>query len=573
MNKFKIWAPKAKKVDLVANEKVFKMQQKSSGLWETQAKGLKDPVLYGYKIDDKGPYPDPESRFQPDGVHGKSLLWHDDFAWNDQNWQPKPHGEGIFYEMHTGTFSPEGNYAGIISRLDYLRKLGVTHIELMPVAAFPGQRGWGYDGVALFAPHNTYGTPENLKQLVDACHQKRLAIVLDVVYNHLGPDGNYLGVYGPYFSDRYHTPWGEAVNYDDAESDNVREFVINNALMWLRDFHFDGLRLDAVHAIYDRSALHILEELQSRVDRLSEETGKTYCLIAESDLNDPEILYPPERGGYGLAAQWHDDFHHALHVMLTGEQQSYYKNYRGHEDLNKCLQSFFVFDGCYSPTRRRRHGRRAEGIGPEKFVVFTQNHDQVGNRGLGERLCHLISFEKCQIAAAIMLLSPFVPMIFQGEEWAASTPYLYFTDHKDAKLARSVREGRRREYAFLNKKIPDPQAQKTFARSVLNWQEKCDGQHFQMYEWYEKLIQIRQKYLKKIRKCRCSFLPLNKSNELFLYEAGALKLLINLGNRAHSLRRSEFSAPQILLQNNPVEISEKSLKVPAGSAVVFLSGN
>jgi maltooligosyltrehalose trehalohydrolase len=294
------------------------MLPERDGFWHIELKSLKHPVLYAYKIDGSGPYPDPASRFQPEGVHGRSQLWQDEFEWHDQNWQAPALKDAIIYEVHTGTFTPEGTFTGIIGKLDYLAELGVTHLELMPVAAFPGQRGWGYDGVALYAPHNSYGTPADLKQLVDACHQRGLAVILDVVYNHLGPDGNYLGLYGHYFAQRYHTPWGDAVNFDGAHSDQVREFVIDNALMWLRDYHFDGLRLDAVHAIFDFSAVHILEELQTRIDRLTATTGRSYSLIAESSLNDPRILENPQKGGYGLAAQWLDDFHHAVHVMLTG---------------------------------------------------------------------------------------------------------------------------------------------------------------------------------------------------------------------------------------------------------------
>lgn len=573
MKNFTVWAPKAEKLEICIEDQCFPMQKDEKGFWSIKLKHQKKSVLYAFKIDNKGPYPDPQSPFQPDGVHGKSLRQTPEFPWTDLKWQPKDFADAVIYELHTGTFSPEGNFDGIISRLDYLRELGITHIELMPVAAFPGKRGWGYDGVALFAPHNNYGSPAELKKLVNSCHEKGIAIILDVVYNHLGPDGNYIGLYGPYFSKRYHTPWGDALNFDWAESDQVRSFIMENALMWLRDFHFDGLRLDAVHAIYDNSAIHILEELQNNVDTLSQQTGKPYCLIAESDLSDPKILHSRDKGGYGLKAQWLDDFHHSLHVLLTGEKQGYYLDYQETGALNKCLNRFFVYDGCYSPFRRRRHGRSAKGLSPQRFVVFTQNHDQVGNRGLGERLCHLTSFENCQIAAAIMLLSPFVPMLFQGEEWAATTPFLYFTDHVNARLAKSVREGRRREYAFLNRRIPDPQAEKTFARSILNWQETGEKRHSLMLQWYKDLIRLRKKYLKRIRKADCSFMPLNSGNELFLYDAGPVSLLLNIGKSPQTLRNARLCGARILLQNRPVGMEKDKLTVEPGSALIFQIDN
>ena len=547
------------------------MSPEKDGFWHTELKNLKQPILYACKIDGRGPFPDPASRFQPDGVHGQSQLWQDDFQWSDENWQATPLKDAIIYELHTGTFSPQGTFAAIIEKLDYLVQLGVTHIELLPVAAFPGQRGWGYDGVALYAPHNSYGTPADLKKLVNACHQRGLAIILDVVYNHLGPDGNYLGLYGHYFSSRYHTPWGDAVNFDSAHSDQVREFVIENALMWLRDFHFDGLRLDAVHAIYDFSALHILEELQARVDKLATACGRAHFLIAESSLNDPRILESPAKGGYGLAAQWLDDFHHAVHVMLTGEQLGYYIDFTGHADLDKCLNEYFVCDGHYSTYRKRRHGRPATHLPPECFVVSTQTHDQVGNRGNGERLCHLTSFYNCQIAAALMFLSPFVPMLFQGEEWAASTPFLYFTDHVDAALAKSVREGRRRDYAFTGKRVPDPQAAKTFQRSILKWSETTDGEHRKMIEWYKNLIALRHQYLDEIRKNQRSFRPVRNFKDLYVYDTGRMKVLVNTGSKSASFADASMASARILLQNRPVGVDDDILTLLPGCAAVILT--
>lgn len=571
MTEFRIWAPKARKMSLCVDNREHRMSADKNGFWHIELKDLKNPILYSYKIDGRGPFPDPASRFQPDGVHGRSQIWQEAFAWHDQKWQAPPLKDAIIYELHTGTFSPQGTFTGIIEKLDHLLQLGVTHLELLPVAAFPGRRGWGYDGVALYAPHAAYGTPSDLKQLVDTCHQRGLAVILDVVYNHLGPDGNYLGLYGHYFSQRYHTPWGDAVNFDSAHSDQVREFVIDNALMWLKEFHFDGLRLDAVHAIFDFSATHILEELQEKVNLLSAETGRSYCLIAESSLNDPRILEEPDRGGYGLAAQWLDDFHHALHVMLTGEQQGYYVDFAGAADIDKCLDDYFICNGCYSTYRKRRHGRAAKHLSPERFIVSTQTHDQVGNRGNGERLCHLTSHYNCQIAAALMLLSPFVPMLFQGEEWAASTPFLYFTDHVDAALAKAVREGRRRDYAFLGKRVPDPQAATTFRRSLLKWSETNEDKPSEMIAWYKSLIKLRQQYLNEIRKMRCSFKPVRNFKNLYLYDAGQIKLLTNTGNKSVSFADFALARAQILLQNRPVTVDDDILTLLPGCAAVLLT--
>ncbi|MBU1109914.1 MAG: malto-oligosyltrehalose trehalohydrolase [Candidatus Riflebacteria bacterium] len=571
MTSFKVWAPKAKSVSICVTGEEHSMQSQSNGFWQIELKGLKQPVLYAYKIDGNGPFPDPVSKFQPEGIHGRSQIWQDNYKWNDNNWRTPELKNAIIYELHVGTFSPHGTYSGITEKLDHLVELGVTHVELMPIAAFPGHHGWGYDGVALYAPHNTYGTPVELKQLVDSCHQHGLAVILDVVYNHLGPDGNYLGLYGPYFSKRYHTPWGEAVNFDCAQSDQVREFIINNALMWLRDYHFDGLRLDAIHAIYDASATHILEEMQNRVDALTLSTGRSYCLIAESDLNDPRIINQRKNGGYGLAAQWLDDFHHALHVTLTGEQQGYYQGYSGHENLNKCLSDYFVYDGCYSPSRQRRHGRPAGHLSPDQFIVSTQTHDQVGNRGLGERLCHLTTYDNCEIAAALMLLSPFVPMLFQGEEWAATSPFLYFTDHTDANLARAVRQGRRRDYAFLNKRVPDPQAAETFVKSLLNWKEIGDEAQVKMLNWYKQLICLRQHYIEHIRDSQRSFKPADDSNCLFVYSAGRVKTLVNIGKRRQKLADAGLANARILLQNKPLKADAGQLTILPGTAAVLLT--
>ncbi|MDN5279247.1 MAG: maltooligosyltrehalose trehalohydrolase [Clostridiales bacterium] len=566
---FKIWAPKAKKVVLCLNGHEYEMQPQTKGYWVCAKTNLQEPVLYGFKIDDQGPFPDPKSEFQPDGVHGLSQRWIEKFAWKCEQFDPRPLDEAVIYELHVGTFTDEGTFKAVENKLDHLVDLGVTHLELLPVAAFPGKHGWGYDGVSLYAPHRFYGNPDDLKHLVDTCHSKGLAVILDVVYNHLGPDGNYLGLYAPYFSDRYHTPWGEAVNFDCAHSDEVRRFVIDNALMWLRDFRFDALRIDAVHAIFDFSALHILEELQMEVEKLSSETGRKFDLIAESDLNDPRLLHSRENGGYGLAAQWLDDFHHSLHVMFTGEQQGYYLDFSGPDDLKKCLKSCYVYAGDYAPSRKRRHGRSATGLNYERFVVSLQNHDQIGNRGLGERLCHLIGYDHCQIATALFLLSPFVPMLFQGEEWSATAAFMYFTDHIDEKLAQAVREGRQREFPALEGQIPDPQSENTFNRSKLNWGEISETRHKTMLEWHKKLLKIRKKFLNEIRSGNPDFSVIDSDQRIYRYSTGNILLFANAGNKDHCLDHPQLQKAEILLQNKDIDFAQAGMTLPPGAVILI----
>jgi maltooligosyltrehalose trehalohydrolase len=424
------------------------MERGDRGWWHAHVPSGAPGLDYAFSLDGGEPLPDPRSPWQPRGVHAPSrLVDHQRFSWTDQRWQAPPLGSAVIYELHVGTFSPEGTFDGVIGRLEHLAGLGVTHVELMPVAEFPGVRGWGYDGVDLWAPHHAYGGPDGLKRLVDACHARGLAVLLDVVYNHLGPSGNYLGRFGPYFTSRFRTPWGDAMNFDGAGSDEVRRFVCDNARMWLRDYHVDGLRLDAVHAIADGSAVHILEQLAQEVEKLAASLGRHLVLIAESNLNDPRIVQPPSAGGYGIDAQWNDDFHHALHTVLTGERHGYYADFGRLADLATAFRRGFVYAGEYSVFRDRRHGRPAIGVSGNRFVVSAQNHDQVGNRALGERASLLMSEGRLHIAAALLLTSPFVPMLFQGEEWGASTPFLYFTDHAEPELVEAVRKGRCQEFA------------------------------------------------------------------------------------------------------------------------------
>lgn len=494
-----VWAPQAKRVELVLDRERTLMLEEEGGWWRAEASPVHGED-YWFVLDGEGPFPDPRSSWQPRGVDGPSRrLDHSRFEWSDQGFQAPPLSSAVIYELHVGTFSPEGTFKGVLHKLDHLAELGVSHVELMPVAEFSGDRGWGYDGVNLYAPHHAYGHPEELKELVDACHRRGLGVILDVVYNHLGPKGNYLPRFGPYFTRCYRTPWGDAVNLDGAYSDEVRRFFIDNALMWLRDYHFDGLRLDAVHALYDFSAVHFLEELAWEVKELEASLGRHLVLIAESDLNDPRIIRPFQAGGYGMHAQWNEDFHHALHAALTGESQGYYADFGELAHLAKALEKGFVNDGAYSVFRRRRHGRPAPDICGHRFVGCLQNHDQVGNRALGERSSHLLTQEQLKMGAALVLTSPFIPMLFQGEEWGAGTPFLYFTAHEDEHLARAVLQGRMAEFAdfgWKNQDIPDPQALETFVRSRINWQEPAQDKHADLLNWHKQLIRLR-------RQCFC----------------------------------------------------------------------
>ncbi len=493
---FRVWAPLPRKVEARVGEDCFPMAKEADGWWTVVLPCVKPGSDYGFILDGEGPFPDPRSPWQPYGIDGLSrLMNHVDFPWTDAHWQAPPLSSAVIYELHVGTFTPQGTFDAVIEKLDHLAGLGVTHVELMPVNEFSGARGWGYDGVDIFAPHHAYGGPEGLKRLVDACHARRLAVLLDVVYNHLGPAGNNLGKYAPYFTRRYSSPWGEAINFDDAENHEVRRFFCDNALMWLRDYHFDGLRLDAVHAIFDASAIPFLEQLAVEVKKLEAYLNRPLVLIAESDLNDPRLLWGRERGGFGLDAQWSDDFHHALHAVLTGEKNGYYADFGTVADLSKALQNAYVYDGSYSAFRRRPHGRPPLGLNGNRFLGYLQNHDQAGNRARGERSSQLMSAGRLKIGAALVLTAPFIPLLFQGEEWGANTPFLYFTDHHDPKLGEAVRHGRRREFAahgWNEGDIPDPQARTTFERSKLNWSELLQPSHADLLDWHRRLIALRQ---------------------------------------------------------------------------------
>lgn len=494
---FDVWAPRASRVDLAIDDRRIPMSQGEGGWWCIDHPVDEHGTDYGFSVEGGKVLPDPRSPWQPYGVHGRSrTVDHSAFSWSDRRWQAPPLPSAVLYELHIGTFSPEGTFEGAITRLDHLVDLGVTHVEIMPVAEFFGERGWGYDGVDLFAPKHSYGGPHGLKRLVDACHAKGLSVILDVVYNHIGPSGNYLKEFGPYFDDQYRTPWGDALNFSGPHSDEVRRFFCDNALMWLRDYHFDGLRLDAVHAIVDTSAIHFLEQLATEVDELKAHLGRHLVLIAESDLNDPRVVRPWEIGGFGIDAQWSDDVHHAVHASLTGEKTGYYADFGALSDLATAMKQPYVYANRLSTVRQRRHGRPAIGLSGSRFIAFLQNHDQLGNRPTGERIGHLVSPDRAKIGAALVMFSPFVPLLFQGEEWSASTPFQFFVDaSEEPELGQAIAAGRRREFASFHTSgnaFPDPRHPDTFERSKLNWAELEHPAHADMRRWYRQLIALRR---------------------------------------------------------------------------------
>lgn len=494
---FLVWAPSARRVQvhlLEPRDRLVALKPGGRGYHHGSAEGVEPGALYVFRLDDRVERPDPASHSQPRGVHGPSRVADPEFPWTDAGWKGTPLEELVFYEMHVGTFTGEGTFDAAIPHLDGLRELGVTAVELMPVAQFPGERNWGYDGTHPFAVQESYGGPAGLKRLVDACHARGMCLVLDVVYNHLGPEGNYLGDFGPYFTDRYRTPWGSAVNFDGPGSDEVRAYFIENALQWVGEFHVDALRLDALHAIVDVSARTFLEELAERVHREAETLGRRVHLIAESDRNDPRIVRPPDQGGQGLDAVWNDDFHHALRVVLTGEKEGYYRDFGALEQLGRALTDGFVYAGQASEFRGRRHGAPTRGVGAERFVVFAQNHDQVGNRMLGERLSTLVPFERLKLAAGFVLLSPNLPLLFMGEEYGETAPFLYFVSHEDPGLVEAVRKGRREEFGKFHWKgePPDPQDPGTFRRSKLDRPLAEKPRNRSLRDLYRTLLALRK---------------------------------------------------------------------------------
>lgn len=491
-----MWAPNKKNVNVVLEDgTTIPLEKDDGGFWRGKTNVLSEGLRYKLSIDEQTPLPDPVSIYQPHGVHGYSEIVNlQSYTWKDQSWKNIEQEAYIIYELHVGTFTEEGTFDAVIGKLDYLLALGINAIELMPVAQFPGERNWGYDGVFPFAVQNSYGGPKGLQHFVDACHKKKIAVILDVVYNHLGPEGNYLEAYAPYFTDKYHTPWGKAVNVDDAYSDGVRQFIIENMLMWFRDFHIDALRLDAVHALKDFGAKHLLSAMRDAADKLMNITGRSYYLIGECDLNDVRYLRNPKDGGYGLHGQWIDEFHHSLRVSVGEKRVGYYADFEPLVHLAKSFSEAYVYNGIYSVHRAKTFGNEATGARGEQFVVFSQNHDQVGNRMLGERSSVLYSAGLQRLMAAAVLAAPYVPMLFMGEEYGEKQPFQYFVSHTDAKLADAVRKGRRKEFEQFHGKeeAPDPMAVDTFERSKLNWPLLNNKPHSTTLQLYQQLIALRK---------------------------------------------------------------------------------
>ena len=493
---FRVWAPEKEIIHLRIldpTERVLPMHHQPGGYHQLTLSDLSQDARYFFRVEGRD-LPDPASRFQPEGVHGPSQLTTASFPWHDESWRGLSIRDYVFYELHIGAFTAEGTFDAAIAHLDALVETGITAIEIMPVAAFPGSRNWGYDGVSPFAVHAAYGGPAALKRLVDACHQRGLAVVLDVVYNHLGPEGNYLSAFGPYFTQKYRTPWGSAINFDDEHSDEVRQYFLENALRWVKEFHIDALRLDAIHAIHDEAASPFLAELADAIHNEGATQNRHIHVIAESDLNDTRVLVPQIRGGYAHDSQWSDDFHHSLWTLLTSDRNGYYQDYGQLQHLATAYREGFVYSGQHSAYRRRRHGNSSHNIPARQFTVCIQNHDQVGNRMLGERLTALAAFEQLKLAAAAVLLSPFLPLLFMGEEYGETAPFLYFVSHTDADLIEAVRNGRQREFSAFawQGTPPDPQDETTFLQSRLNHALKQQEPHRTLLAFYRHLLELRK---------------------------------------------------------------------------------
>jgi maltooligosyltrehalose trehalohydrolase len=506
---FRVWAPGSVDVNvrlLGSQDRLIPLQPEGHGYHATEVPNVRANDRYLFELGNGRVRPDPASRSQPDGVHGPSAVVEQEFPWTDSGWNGPELADYVIYELHIGTFTAEGTFDAAVGELDRLKNLGITAVELMPVAQFPGWRNWGYDGVYPFAVQHSYGGPAGLKRLVDACHAKGLAVILDVVYNHLGPEGNYFRDFGPYFTDQYKTPWGDALNFDGPDSDQVRGFFLANALNWQTEFHLDALRLDAVHAIKDFSAYPFLAELADAIRERAIELGRRFHLIAESDLNDARLVRPSEVGGYGLAAMWSDDFHHAIHSLLTGERDGYYEDFGQLEHFVRAYNDGFTYSGQFAPHRNRRHGNSPKGVRTWQFVVCSQNHDQVGNRARGDRLTALTDLEGLKLAAGLVLLSPYVPLLFMGEEYADPAPFQYFVSHEDPNLMEAVRRGRREEFKKFawQGETPDPQAETTFARSRLSTRLAAVGLGATLHGFYQKLLELRRKV--PALRCRAEFL-------------------------------------------------------------------
>jgi maltooligosyltrehalose trehalohydrolase len=523
------------------------MIRSADGEFSARVSGAQAGHDYSFVFPEGSRRPDPVSRWQPNGVHKSSrIVDPDDYVWHDGHWAGLLLKDFVFYEAHTGTFTPEGTFEAIIDRLPYLSGLGITALELMPVAEFPGARNWGYDGVSLYAPHSQYGGPAGLKALVDACHQHGLAFVLDVVYNHLGPEGNYLREFGPYFTECYRTPWGSAINFDGPDSDTVRRFFIDNALYWLTEYHVDALRLDAVHGIFDFSARHLLEELSFEFHQQAARLDRQAWLIAESNLNDTRIVRRRDKGGYGIDGQWNDDFHHAFITVLTGRQPGYLSEFGTLADLAKAITDGFVHDGCYSTTRRRRFGNSSCGLPGEQLTVFTQNHDQIANAFSGRRLASLAPSELQKLAAAMLVCTPALPLFFMGQEYGETAPFHYFTSHGDSWLIDAVREGRRREFEEFHAvgAFADPQEESTFEASKLNWDRLTIEPHSWLLKLHTDLLALRKATpaLANVRK-ETAAVRFDENRRWLVLSLDDFLLLCNFSDEAQQIRIAASEGP------------------------------
>jgi maltooligosyltrehalose trehalohydrolase len=573
MTEFQVWAPKPGLVRLDVDGALHPMTRSDDGWWRATIETSPD-ARYGYLLDDDPTVlPDPRSARQPDGVHARSQLWDASGAgWTDADWRGRSVQGAVIYELHVGTFTPAGTFDSAIEKLDYLVDLGIDFVELMPVNSFAGAHGWGYDGVLWYSVHEPYGGPDGLVRFVNACHARGLGVLIDAVFNHFGPSGNYLPRFGPYLSSASN-PWGEGINIAGADSDEVRRYIIGCALRWMRDFHADGLRLDAVHALFDTTAIHILEELATETEWLSKQLGRPLSLVAESDLNDPRVITPRDQHGYGVTAQWDDDVHHAVHTAVSGERQGYYADFGSLATLAETVRHGFFHAATYSSFRRRRHGRPLDvsRIPATRLVAYTCTHDQVGNRALGDRPSQNLTGGQLAIKAALTLASPYTAMLFMGEEWGAFTPFQFFSSHPEPELARATAEGRKAEFAehgWDADDIPDPQDPQTFARSKLNWDEVDSGEHARLHAFYRDLIALRRTeadladpWLEHV------VVDYDEDQRWIVMRRNRLVIACNLGTAATSV---PVSGELVLSWNSP-SIGAKATELPGHSSAILRS--
>jgi maltooligosyltrehalose trehalohydrolase len=572
---FSVWAPYRERVELhivAPSEQRIAMTKNGDGYHEAVVE-CGEGTRYFFNVDGTD-RPDPASRMQPEGVHAVSEVVADNFVWTDREWRGIALDDSVVYELHVGTFTPEGTFEAIIPRLDALRELGITVVELMPIAQFPGTRNWGYDGTYIGAAQSSYGGPRGLKRLVDECHARGLAVALDVVYNHLGPEGNYLSEYGPYFTDRYKTPWGLALNFDGAQSDHVRWFFIHNALQWIDEFHVDALRVDAVHAILDHSAEPFLQDLTTAVRARGEELGRRVYAIAESNLNDPRVITPSERYGFGFDTQWSDDFHHALHTILTGEKDGYYEGFGRVGDLARVFTTGYLFTGQHSPYYGRKYGAHPRTSDGRKFVVSAQNHDQVGNRMHGERLSTLVPWDQLKVIAAATILSPFIPMLFMGEEYGEKAPFQYFTSHSDSDLIEAVRRGRIEEFDDFDweGEPPDPHDEETFQRSKLRWESQHREEHRMIRTLYRELLRLRRE-TPALRTLDLSNVETHADelHRVLLVRRDTVLLAFNFGERTATVEIPFAIAATKALIDTGAKVEGGKITLPPSSFALFSS--